>query len=77
MKYYKLPYRERVRHAVYRDAQTERDIETAFRKEIKRLERDKEQANEPPMTDKERELFEKCEILRKLQGGIDEDEAGD
>ena len=72
----KLPYRERVRHATYRDTYTQRSEEIQIRKEIKRMERDKAQANEPPMTEKERELLEKCEILRKPQGGIDEDEAG-
>ena len=76
MKYNKLPYKERARHAIYRDTQYERGAEIQIRKEIKRMERDKAQANEPPMTEKERELLEKCEILRKLQGGIDEDEAG-
>lgn len=72
----KLPYRERVRHATYRDTYTQRSEEIQIRKEIKRLEKYKSQMDEPPMTNKERELFEKCEILRKLQGGIDEDEAG-
>lgn len=77
MKYNKLPYRERVRHSIYRDAQTERDIQIAFRKEIERLKKHKMQDNEPPMTDKEREFQERVEFLRKLQGGIDEDEGGD
>lgn len=66
MKYNKLPYRERVRHSMYRDAQTERDIEIAFRKELERLKKQKMQDNEPPMSEKEREFAEKCEILRKL-----------
>lgn len=72
----KLPYRERVRHATYRDTYTQRSEEIQIRKEIKRLEKYKSQMDEPPVTDKEREFLEKCEILRKLQGGIDEDEAG-
>lgn len=72
MKYNKLPYKERVRHAAYRDTQYERVSENQIRKEIKRMERDKEQAM--PMSEKEREFMEKCEILRKLQEGIDEDE---
>ena len=76
MKYNKLPYRERVRHAMYRDTQYERGAEIQLRKEIKRMEKDKAQANDPPMSEKEREFMEKCELLRKLQEGIDEDEAG-
>ena len=77
MKYNKLPYKERVRHAAYRDTQYERVSEMQIRKEIKRMERDKMQSNEPPMTDKEREfqeLQERAELLRILLGGIDEDE---
>lgn len=70
----KLPYRERVRHAAYRDTYTKRSEEIQIRKEIKRMERDKEQANEPTISEKERGFAEKCELLRKLQEGIDEDE---
>ena len=70
----KLQYRERVRHAAYRDTYTQRSEEIQIRKEIKRMERDKEHANEPPISEKEREFAEKCELLRKLQEGIDEDE---
>ena len=59
----KLPYRERVRHAAYRDTYTKRSEEIQIRKEIKRMERDKVQANEPTMSEKEREYQERINML--------------
>jgi hypothetical protein len=59
----KLPYRERVRHAAYRDTYTQRAEEIQIRKEIKRMEKDKAQANEPPLSEKEREYQERINML--------------
>ena len=55
----KLPYRERVRHAAYRDTYTQRSEEIQIRKEIKRMEKDKAPANEPPLSEKERTMNSK------------------
>lgn len=71
----KLPYRERVRHAAYRDTYTQRSEEIQIRKEIKRMEKDKAPANEPPLSEKERTMNSKQSAWISVDERLPEDDA--
>lgn len=70
MKYNKLPYKERVRHAAYRDTHYEKCVELQIKKEIKRMEKEKMQSDISATSEKEREAQELFyDFLRRLERG--------